>query len=51
MDNPYYAMWILQKERIARVTKDKRQPAEARKVMTELLADMAILEAEVILER
>ena len=51
MDNPYYAMWILQKEQIARVVKDKRQPADIRRAMTELLADMAILEAEVILER
>lgn len=51
MDNPYYAMWILQKEQIARVVKDKRQAADTRRAMTELLADMAILEAEVILEQ
>lgn len=51
MNNLYYAMWVLQKERIARMYKDKRLPEGSRIIMAELLADMAILEAEVVLEQ
>lgn len=51
MNDPYYAMWILQKEQIAKIYKNNRLPEGTRRIMADILADMAILEAEVILEK
>lgn len=51
MDNPYYGMWLLQKERIAQACKDNRQPENVRKTMMKLLIDMTLLETQVILEQ
>lgn len=50
MDNQYQKLWILFRERIARASNQEDDYASKKDVLRDLLADMAILEAEAVLE-
>lgn len=50
MDNQYQKLWILFRERIARASNQEDSYVAKNDVLLALLADMAILEAEVVLE-
>lgn len=50
MDEKYMRLWVLFKEQIAKRAKDAAQFTSEKDMYTSLLEDMAILEAEAILE-
>ena len=50
MNEQYRRMWILEKEQIARKAKESGTDVRTRELLCNLLIEMDILEAEVVLE-